>query len=118
MTLWTAAPGHRPQRPAGSTHSSTRGLRPPEQLERQAAPPNSTVSVSSQRHPEQLPEVTGTSRGIRIQKHRDGTGVGWPPLGSGKAKVMRTVLVASVADAEAVCREMKGKCRLEQVALY
>ena len=25
---------HRPQRPAGSTHSSTRGLRPPEQLER------------------------------------------------------------------------------------
>ena len=27
-------PVHRPQRPAGSTHSSTRGLRPPEQLER------------------------------------------------------------------------------------
>ena len=44
--------------------------------------------------------------------------MGWPPLGSGKAKVMHTVLVASVADAEAVCREMKGKCRLEQVALY
>ena len=32
----TATPVHRPQRPAGSTHSSTRGLRPPEQLERQA----------------------------------------------------------------------------------
>ena len=28
--------GGRPQRPAGSTHSSTRGLRPPEQLERPA----------------------------------------------------------------------------------
>ena len=26
----TATPVHRPQRPAGSTHSSTRGLRPPE----------------------------------------------------------------------------------------
>ena len=29
----TATPVHRPQRPAGSTHSSTRGLRPPEQLD-------------------------------------------------------------------------------------
>ena len=43
-TLWVKAqhegalppPVHRPQRPAGSTHSSTRGLRPPEQLERPA----------------------------------------------------------------------------------
>ena len=34
----TATPVHRPQRPAGSTHSSTRGLRPPEQLERPAGP--------------------------------------------------------------------------------
>ena len=33
----TATPVRRPQRPAGSTHSSTRGLRPPEQLERPAA---------------------------------------------------------------------------------
>ena len=32
----TATPVHRPQRPAGSTHSSTRGPRPPEQLERPA----------------------------------------------------------------------------------
>ena len=32
----TATPVHRPQRPAGSTHSSTRGLRHPEQLEMQA----------------------------------------------------------------------------------
>ena len=32
----TATPGHRPQRPAGSTHSSARGLRPPEQLEWEA----------------------------------------------------------------------------------
>ena len=32
----TATPVHRPHRPAGSTHSSTRGLRPPEQLERPA----------------------------------------------------------------------------------
>ena len=44
-TLWGAVSAnggpptssqHRPQRPAGSTHSSTRGLRPPEQLERPA----------------------------------------------------------------------------------
>lgn len=60
----------------------------------------------------------GSYRNVKIQKHRDGMGVGWPPLGSGKAKVMCTVLVASVADAEAVCRKMRGKCRLEQVALY
>ena len=112
----TANPVHRPQRPAGSTHSSTRGLRPPEQLERPAgfpssdktrpdspvptlqgpcgrspkrrgilrflsplevrpssiapnpdesreAPPNSTVSLNSQRHLENLPEVTGSSPG-------------------------------------------------------
>ena len=32
----TATPVHRPQRPAGSTHSSTRGLRHPELLEMQA----------------------------------------------------------------------------------
>ena len=32
---------HRPERPAGSTHSSTRGLWPPEQLERQAGFPSS-----------------------------------------------------------------------------
>ena len=32
----TATPVHHPQRPAGSTHSSTRGLRPPEQLEQAA----------------------------------------------------------------------------------
>ena len=31
----TDTPVHRPEKPAGSTHSSTRGLRPPEQLERQ-----------------------------------------------------------------------------------
>ena len=37
----TATPVHRPQRPAGSTHSSTRGLRPPEQLERPAGFPSS-----------------------------------------------------------------------------
>ena len=35
----------------------------PHPVESLEAPPNSTVSVSSQRHPEQLPEVTGTSRG-------------------------------------------------------
>ena len=29
----TATPVHRPQRSAGATHSSTRGLRPPEQLD-------------------------------------------------------------------------------------
>ena len=60
----TATPVHRPQRPAGSTHSSTRGLRPPEHpVEFGAAPPNCTVSLTSQRHPEKLPEVTDTIRG-------------------------------------------------------
>ena len=37
----TDTPMHRPAKPAGSTHSSTRGLRPPEQLERQAEFPSS-----------------------------------------------------------------------------
>ena len=37
----TATPVHRPQRHAGSTHSSTRGLRPPEQCERPAGFPAS-----------------------------------------------------------------------------
>ena len=32
-------------------------------VESREAPLNTTVSVSSQRHPEQLPEFTGTSRG-------------------------------------------------------
>ena len=32
-------------------------------VESREAPPNSTVSLVSQRHPEKLPEVTGTSRG-------------------------------------------------------
>ena len=110
----TDTPVHRPEKPAGSTDSSTSGLSPRDQLERQArsicpqktrydslvptlqglcdpsqkwrgslrflsplemrpssiapnpvesreAPPNSTVSLISQRHPEKLPEVTGTS---------------------------------------------------------
>ena len=39
--LYKAPEVHRPQRPAGSTHSSTRGLRPPEQLERPAGFPSS-----------------------------------------------------------------------------
>ena len=34
-------PVHRPETPVGSTHSSKRGLRPPEQLERQAEFPSS-----------------------------------------------------------------------------
>ena len=107
---------HRPEKPTGSTYSSTRGLSPREQLEMQAdfhsstqdeswlsspisvgtcdpsqkwrgnlmfllylkmmpfsispnpvefreATPNSTASLTSQRHPEKLPEVTGTSWG-------------------------------------------------------
>ena len=37
----TDTPVHRPEKPAGSTHSSTRGLSPPEQLERQAELPSS-----------------------------------------------------------------------------
>ena len=112
----TATPVHHPQRPVGSTQCSTMGLRPPEQLERQAgfpssdktrpdspvptlqgpcgrspkrrgslrflpplevrpssiapnpdesreAPPISTVSLNSQRHLDNLPEVTGSSPG-------------------------------------------------------
>ena len=35
----------------------------PNPVESREAPPNSTVSLTSQRHPEKLPEVTGTSRG-------------------------------------------------------
>ena len=42
----TATPVPRPQRPAGSTHSSTRGLRPPEQLERPAGFPSSDKTRS------------------------------------------------------------------------
>ena len=45
----TATPVHRPQRPAGSTHSSTRGLRPPEQLERPAGFPSSALSSNRKR---------------------------------------------------------------------
>ena len=56
----TATPVHRPQRPAGSTHSSTRGLRPPEQLERPAGFPS-----SAQRHPGKFPKVPGRRRGTR-----------------------------------------------------
>ena len=37
----TDTPVHHPETPAGSIHSSTRGLRPPEQLERQAEFPSS-----------------------------------------------------------------------------
>ena len=32
-------------------------------VESREAPPNSTVSLTSQRHPEKLPEATGTCRG-------------------------------------------------------
>ena len=35
----------------------------PNPVESREAPPNSTVSLTSQRHPEKLSEVTGTSRG-------------------------------------------------------
>ena len=35
----------------------------PNPVESREAPPNSTVSLTSQRHPRKLPEVTGTSRG-------------------------------------------------------
>ena len=35
----------------------------PNPVESREAPPNSTVSLNSQRHPEKLPEVTGRSRG-------------------------------------------------------
>ena len=35
----------------------------PNPVESGEAPPNATVSLTSQRHPEKLPEVTGTGRG-------------------------------------------------------
>ena len=35
----------------------------PKPVESREAPPKSTVSLTSQRHPEKLPEVTGTGRG-------------------------------------------------------
>ena len=55
----TATPVHRPQRPAGSTHSSTRGLRPPEHAahfhstkprDSREGLPHSTGRLNSQRH--------------------------------------------------------------------
>ena len=35
----------------------------PNPMEFREAPPNSTVSLTSKKHPDQVPEVTGTSRG-------------------------------------------------------
>ena len=119
----TDSPMHLLETPAGSTHSSTRGLRPPERLERQAefpssdkmrldfpvptlqgpairvrsatmevrrgtlrvlpplemrpssiapnpvesreGPPNSRVSLTSQRHTEKLPEATALVEGTQ-----------------------------------------------------
>ena len=55
---------------AGSRQSSIA----PNAVESREAPPNTTVSVSSQRHPEQLPEVTGTfliHRRTGSHLHRD-----------------------------------------------
>ena len=54
--MGTATPVHRPQRPAGSTHSSTRGLRPPEQLERPAGFPSSATT----RPDSPVPTLQGT----------------------------------------------------------
>ena len=47
---------------AGSRQSSIA----PNAVESREAPPNTTVSVSSQRHPEQLPEVTGARKTSRV----------------------------------------------------
>ena len=44
----TATPVHRPQRPACSTHSSTWGLRPPEQLGRPAGNPHHNSRIPPQ----------------------------------------------------------------------
>ena len=55
--LTGATPVHRPQRPAGSTHSSTGGLRPPEQLERPAGfpAPRSPSALTCGPHPSAAP---------------------------------------------------------------
>ena len=61
-----------PWDPSQKRRGSLRFLRPlemrpssiaPHPVESREAPTNSTVSLSSQRHNEKLPEVTGTSRG-------------------------------------------------------
>ena len=61
-----------PRVPSQKRRASLRFLRPlemkpssiaPQPVESREAPTNSTVSLSSQRHNEKLPEVTGTSRG-------------------------------------------------------
>ena len=49
----------------------------PNKVESREAPPNCTVSLTSQRHPETLPEVTGTSQGnpgfpaATLERHRE-----------------------------------------------
>ena len=61
-------PCHRSQKWRGSLRFLPQlDMRPfsiaPNPVESREAPSNSTVSLNSQRHPEKLPEVTGTGRG-------------------------------------------------------
>ena len=57
----TDTPVHRPETPAVSTHSSTRGLRLPEQLERQAEFPSSDKT----RPDSPAPTLQDTAVGVR-----------------------------------------------------
>ena len=57
----TATVVHRPETPAGSTHSSTRGLRAPEQLERPAARMEDWTSLGQHKRKPEFPFVTRES---------------------------------------------------------
>ena len=86
----TATPEHRPQRPAGSTHSSTRGLRPPEQLERPAGlsssdktRPDSPVPATRGQGPNQSPGLL----------HSSGHGRGTVPFTSWLTAILSSSLI-------------------------
>ena len=81
----TATPVHRPQRPAGSTHRSTRGLRPPEQLERPAGFPSSDKTRPDSPVPHSTtPEFCASHHSTPPGDREDGSAPGvprYPPSG-------------------------------------
>ena len=92
----TDTPVHHPEKPAGSTHSSTRGLRLPEQLERQPE----FHSSDKTRHDSPVPTLQGPCsrspkpRNIvepRILRVRSGLSL--DPLTESKNKLVRASLV-------------------------
>ena len=91
----TATPVHRPQRSEGSTHRSTRGLRPPEQLERPAGFPSS--SCDPQKSPDTPGPVTREpGRAPPRHAHGDLTSLAEASLGSHRVFSGRPLLLASL----------------------